>query len=61
MTMIAESAINLLKQGIANQNKNMILQSYQAIEHESFSWDGLDVLFMEWDELVNESNDILYG
>lgn len=60
-TTVAESAIKLLKDGIANSNKSKILEAYAIVEHESFSWDDLDVLFMEWDELTEEANDILYS
>lgn len=60
MTMKAESALNLLKLGINNANKRMILDAYNLIEDDkSFSWNGLEVIFMEWDKLVSEANDIL--
>lgn len=56
----ATSAIKLLKDGITSANKKKILEAYNAItEDESFTWDGLDVPFMEWDELVDEANEIL--
>lgn len=58
-TTKAESAIRLLRQGIENGSNVMILEAYGQVEHEYFSWDGLDVLFMEWTELVGEGNDIL--
>lgn len=58
-TRIAESAVKLLRDGIHTRNKSKILSAYEAINHDSFDWDGLDVLFMEWDELIDEANEIL--
>ncbi len=57
---LAGGAIELLKKGIANESKSMILNAYSAIETDTFCWDNLEVMFMEWDELVNEANEILY-
>jgi hypothetical protein len=57
----ATSAIKLLNDGITSGNKNKIIAAYDAItEDDSFTWDGLDVPFMEWDVLVDEANEILY-
>jgi len=58
-TMIAESAINLLKDGINSDNKTKILAAYDMVENETFYWDGLDVIYMEWEELIDEANQIL--
>ena len=58
-TVIAESAIQQLKIGIERQHKGTILEAYDMVEDPNFSWDDLDVLFMEWDDLIDVSNDIL--
>jgi len=61
-TQIAESAIFLLKDGIANNSKSKIKVAYELIEEdEQFDWDDLDVLYMEWEELVELANDIIYA
>lgn len=56
-TQLAESAIRLLKDGINSDNKNKILAAYSSLEN--FNWRDLDVIFMEWEELVDEANQIL--
>lgn len=58
-TQIAESAVKLLRDGIKHNNKSKIMAAYEAVEHDDFNWDGLEVLFVEWDELVDEANEIL--
>lgn len=59
-TMLAESAIFLLREGILTDNKQKILSAYDIIESdETFNWDGLDVIYMEWEELVDQGNEIL--
>lgn len=59
-TSIAESAISLLEDGISSGNKTKIISAYNIIEDDdTFSWDGLEVLFMEWNDLVDEANEIL--
>ena len=59
-TSIAESAISLLEDGISSGNKTKIISAYNIIEEDdTFSWDGLEVLFMEWNDLVDEANEIL--
>lgn len=59
-TSIAESAISLLEDGISSGNKTKIISAYNIIEEDdTFSWDGLGVLFMEWNDLVDEANEIL--
>jgi hypothetical protein len=60
-TTIAESAIELLKDGIESGNKNKILKAYGMVEDESFSWEDLDVIYDHWDELVDQANDIIYS
>ena len=59
-TSIAESAISLLEDGISSGNKTKIISAYNIIEEDdTFSWDGLGVLFMEWNDLVDEANEII--
>jgi len=59
-TSIAESAISLLEDGISSGNKTKIISAYNIIEDDdTFSWDGLEVLFMEWNDLVDEANEII--
>lgn len=61
-TMIAESAIALLKRGIELNDKKTIIEAYDMVtENESFNWDDLDVIYMEWEELVDKGNEILYS
>ena len=56
----AIKAITLLKQGITNKNKTIILQAYTMIENdEAFFWDGLDDLFNQWDKLIDRANELL--
>jgi hypothetical protein len=55
----AESALNLLRDGVTSDNKTKILEAYNIIEAEDFSWDNLEVIFMEWDDLIEEANNIL--
>lgn len=50
-TQIVESAISLLKDGISSGNSNKKTEAVNAIP-DSFSWTDLEVLKMEWDELV---------
>jgi hypothetical protein len=58
--LIAHSAVTLLRDGVNQDNKTKILAAYNAIEEDkSFSWDGLDVIYMEWEELMDEANQIL--
>ena len=59
-TQIAESAIKLLREAINDNNKKKILASYDMVEDSSFSWDNLDVLFDEFDDLTDKANDIIY-
>lgn len=56
-TQLAESAINLLKDGINSDNKTKILAAYSSLEN--FNWKDLDVIYMEWEELMDEANKIL--
>jgi len=59
-TSIAESAISLLEDGINSGNKAKIISAYNIIDDDdTFSWDGLEVIFMEWNDLVDEANEIL--
>ena len=51
---IAVSAINLLSDGLTSNNHIKIREALNMIHNESFSWDGLDVVKMEWDELLLE-------
>ena len=58
--LIAHSAVTLLRDGVNSDNKTKILAAYDAIENdENFNWDDLDVIYMEWEELVDQGNDIL--
>ena len=58
--MIADAAINLLRDGVNSDSKTKILAAYDIIdEDENFSWDGLEVCYMEWEELVDEATEIL--
>lgn len=59
-TQLAEQSIFNLKDGIANKNKSKINDAYDAIQDSNgFEWDDLDCLFSEWDELLDEANEIL--
>lgn len=56
----AESAISLLKDGISNNNKKKILTAYDNLALDiEFNWDNLDVLFIEWNDLVDKANILL--
>ena len=57
--LIAHSAVTLLRDGVNSDSKTKILAAYNAIEDETFSWNGLDVIYMEWEELMDEANQIL--
>ena len=57
---IVESAIQLLKTGIKTGQKSTILDAYSMVEAKGFSWDNLDTSFMEWDNLIDEANNIIY-
>ena len=60
-TQQAESGIQLLKQAIELGSKNKIIEAMEYLEEDdSFNWDDLDVIFMEWDELIDEAHEILY-
>lgn len=59
--LTAISAIEQLRIGIEREHKPTILEAYDLVEDENFSWNGLDVIFMEWDDLVSEANDIIYS
>lgn len=67
--IIAQAAIALLKTGIKYKNKEKILAAYDKIDDlelsnervNNFSWDNLDALFSEWDDLVSQANDIIYS
>lgn len=59
---IAESAISLIEMGIKNKHKRTILEAYDMVESEVFSWDGVDdSLYFKWDELANVANEVLYS
>ena len=51
MYMKAVSALNLLRDGVTSDNKAKILEAYAIVEAEDFSWDNLEVVFMEWNGL----------
>jgi hypothetical protein len=51
---IAVSAINLLSDGLTSNNHTKIREALNMIHDEKFSWDGLEVVKMEWDELLLE-------
>lgn len=55
------SMIDLLRDAIRYKSKITILKVYEMVERESFSWDGLDDLFEEWNKLVDKANDICYS
>lgn len=58
---MAEFAIALLKEGITELSNGKILNAYSHIsDDDEFSWDEMDNLFEEWDELVDMGNEILY-
>jgi hypothetical protein len=48
---IAVSAINLLSDGLTSNNHTKRREALNMINDENFSWDGLEVVKMEWDEL----------
>lgn len=61
-TIIAENAINSLRNAIEMGKKQMVLDAYSIVEDDDdFTWDGLDVLFLEWDELADQGNEIIYS
>lgn len=51
---IAVSAINILSDGLTSNNHFKIREALNMIHSDTFSWDGLEVVKMEWDELVLE-------
>ena len=50
---IAVSAINLLSDGLTSDNNTKIREAINMIGND-FSWEGLEVVKMEWDELLSE-------
>lgn len=56
----AAEMVNMLRLGVRHKSKQMILRAYALAEMESFTWDGLDEVFAEWDALVSDANDIAY-
>lgn len=59
--LLAIKAIEKLREGITKKNKAQLLEAYEMVEDESFSWDGMDGLFEEWNQLVEQVNEILYS
>jgi hypothetical protein len=51
---IAVSAINLLSDGLTSNNQTKINNAISMINDDNFSWEGLEVVKMEWDELLLE-------
>lgn len=59
-TMMVESAISLLKDGINSENKSKIVSAYEILNtDQNFNWKDLEVLRMEWDELMEEALPII--
>lgn len=59
-TKQAEAALELLKEGVHQESKTMVLSAINSIdEDKEFTWDDLDLLFSEWDEVIDEALDIL--
>ena len=50
---IAVSAINLLSDGLTSNNHTKTREALNMIGKD-FSWEGLEVVKMEWDELLLE-------
>ena len=50
---IAVSAINLLSDGLTSENDTKTREALNMISND-FSWEGLEVVKMEWDELLLE-------
>lgn len=50
---IAVSAINLLSDGLTSNNHTKTREALNMID-KNFSWEGLEVVKMEWDELLLE-------
>lgn len=50
---IAVSAINLLSDGLTSDNDTKTREAINMIGND-FSWEGLEVVKMEWDELLLE-------
>lgn len=53
---IAVSAINLLSDGLTSENQTKINEAISMINDDNFSWEGLEVVKMEWDELLLEKH-----
>ena len=56
---IAHQALEMLKKGIDEGNRRTIFDAYSLTEDKDFSWDELDEIFTEWNDLVDDANDIL--
>ncbi len=53
---IAVSAINLFSDGLSSDNYIKVREALDMVRNDGFSWDGLEVVKMEWDELRSELN-----
>lgn len=48
---IAVSAINLFSDGLSSNNYVKVREALDMVRNDGFSWDGLEVVKIEWDEL----------
>jgi hypothetical protein len=48
---IAVSAINLFSDGLSSNNYFKVREALDMVHNDGFSWDGLEVVKMEWDGL----------
>jgi len=56
---MAMTAINTLKNGIENESISLIINAFEFTNDSTFSWLDLDDLFIEWNALCEDANDIL--
>lgn len=53
--LLAEKAIELMKEGILEGNSVKINSAFQIVQHKRFNWIGLHRLQYDWEELTNEA------
>jgi hypothetical protein len=58
---LAASAIDKLREGIKTKHKATIIEAYNMIEIDNFSWEEIDTMYLEWDNLIDDANDIIYN
>lgn len=53
---IAVSAVKLFSDGLSSNNYIKVREALNMVRTDGFSWDGLEVVQMEWDECRYELN-----